>query len=107
MNATQNLLRKILPASFLGLSLSSCAVLALLFAVSFSDVLLQVACEECFGVSPEGILVVNGTEGRTVEESVSPGLRRAHERALVRAHEPAARRKPAFEPGRKRIGGHA
>ncbi|MCB1020625.1 MAG: YncE family protein [Acidobacteria bacterium] len=74
MNATQNLLRKILPASFLGLSLSSCAVLALLFAVSFSDVLLQVACEECFGVSPEGILVVNGTEGRTVEESVSPGL---------------------------------
>ena len=45
--------------------------------------------------------------GRRDQESVSPGLRRAHERALVRAHEPAARRKPAFEPGRKRIGGHA
>ena len=62
MSAIGSILRKLLPASLL--SLSGCVLLLLLLPVSVLDMLLQAGCEQCFGVSPEGLFVVNGVESR-------------------------------------------
>jgi YVTN family beta-propeller protein len=67
MSAIGPVLRKLLPASLL--SLSGCVLLLFLLPVSVLDMLLQVGCEQCFGVSPEGLFVVNGVEGRRLVET--------------------------------------
>ena len=73
MKSIPNLLRALVPASLI--TFAGCALLILLFAITFADILMQVGCEQCFGLESTRMLVTNGVEEREVyEESESPGL---------------------------------